>query len=168
MIRCAECDAPTIPGALYCNECGASLISGGGETREARPFLEQEAQTRRPSLVGQEMNPTVEAEQITCFIPRSGRRVQLPLQARIHVGRSDPDGGHQPELDLTEDGGAREGVSRNHAVILFTGEGVVIIDQESTNGTYLNGYRIPPDLPYPLHSGDEIKFGQLLVHIFIE
>ncbi|MDX1663843.1 MAG: FHA domain-containing protein [Candidatus Promineifilaceae bacterium] len=167
MIRCSECNALIIPGALYCNECGASLL-GNGEMREAQPFVEKEAEMDRPRLVGQEMNPTVEAEQITFFIPFSGRRIRLPLQPQIRIGRTDPSAGHEPELDLTDDGGVGGGVSRCHADIQFSGEGVVIIDRDSTNGTYLNGYRLPPELPYPLHSGDEIRLGELLVHVFIE
>ena len=168
MIRCAECNAPVLPGALYCNECGASLLTEGGEAREAHPFLEKGAKLGRPRLVGQEINPTLEVEKITFVVPTSGRRLQLSLENQIRIGRADPSAGHEPELDLTGDDGAEEGVSRYHAVIRVFGEGVVIVDQESRNGTFLNGYRLPPELPYPLHSGDEIRFGQLLVHVFLE
>jgi pSer/pThr/pTyr-binding forkhead associated (FHA) protein len=43
----------------------------------------------------------------------------------------------------------------------------MLIDLESTNGTLLNNYRLSPHEPYPLHSGDEIRFGDLLVHLFL-
>jgi pSer/pThr/pTyr-binding forkhead associated (FHA) protein len=73
-----------------------------------------------------------------------------------------------PELDLTKDRGSDFGVSRLHASIQASNRGVVLIDLGSTNGTLLNNYRLPPDLPYPLHNGDEIRFGRLLVHVFFE
>lgn len=49
---------------------------------------------------------------------------------------------------------AEPGVSSHHARILFTGDGVTLIDLESTNGTFVNGERIRgPALVQP---GDEV------------
>ncbi|MEM7158124.1 MAG: ATPase, T2SS/T4P/T4SS family [Myxococcota bacterium] len=49
---------------------------------------------------------------------------------------------------------AEPGVSSHHARILFTGDGVTIIDLESTNGTFVNGERIRG--PAMLQPGDEV------------
>ena len=53
-------------------------------------------------------------------------------------------------------------VSRIHARI-YRGEegGVEIRDLGSTNGTYINGIRIPPNEKSAVHRGDEVKFGTL-------
>jgi hypothetical protein len=53
-------------------------------------------------------------------------------------------------------------VSRIHARI-YRGEegGVEIRDLGSTNGTFINGIRIPPNEKSPVHRGDEVKFGTL-------
>jgi pSer/pThr/pTyr-binding forkhead associated (FHA) protein len=48
-------------------------------------------------------------------------------------------------------------VSRRHAVIQRQGSGYVLIDQGSTNGTFVNGQRI--DQPSPLRPGDEVRVG---------
>jgi pSer/pThr/pTyr-binding forkhead associated (FHA) protein len=118
--------------------------------------------------VGQELNPVSAVSHITVVIPASGRRISLQLDDEIQVGRRDPAHNHFPALDLTEDQGSLLGVSRVHALIQASLEGVVLVDQGSANGTYLNGYQLPPQLPYLLHSGDEVRFGQLLVHFFLE
>lgn len=48
-------------------------------------------------------------------------------------------------------------VSRRHAVIERTGEGLTLADAGSTNGTWLNGRRLTE--PAELHDGDRIRLG---------
>lgn len=106
-------------------------------------------------------------ERMTFVIPSSGRRVTVQIEEEIRLGRSDPRNEVQPELDLTPDFGALFGVSRLHAAIQASRKGIMLVDLESTNGTVLNNQALPPNLPYPLHDGDEIHLGRLLVHVFI-
>lgn len=169
MIRCEECGKAEPSGALYCSECGALLLPGHALGQPAPlPFTDLLDNPATPVLLGQELNPVSEVSSITVVIPASGRRIHLELGDEIRVGRADPGNNHLPELDLTEDQGSALGVSRVHALIRSSAEGIVLIDEGSANGTYLNGYHLPPQLPYPLHSGDEVRFGQLLVHLFLE
>lgn len=170
MIECPECGAYEPSGALYCGECGAFLLDqAAGGAEEQLPFSTDELiKIQSPMLPGQGIEPTVGVDRITFVIPSTGRRVAMDIKETIHLGRPDPAKDHQPDLDLSEDRGAEHGVSRRHAVIESSPEGIVIVDKGSTNGTLLNNYRLPPDLPYPLHNGDEVKLGQLLVHIFLE
>ena len=134
---------------------------------ESAPFEDDMELTPPPTLVGQEMMTDVEARHVTFVIPTSGRRQTVEIKDEIHIGRADPPRGYHPELDLTRDEGAQYGVSRRHAMIQRSSRGILLLDLNSTNGTSLNNFRIPPDLPYPLHNGDEVRFGQLLVHIFL-
>lgn len=169
MIRCGECGKLESSGALFCSDCGALLLPDHTVGQSAPlPFTDAADSGATPILVGQELNPLSEVNQITVVIPASGRRIRLALDDEIRVGRSDPNNQHFPELDLTEDRGSTLGVSRVHALIRRSPEGIVLIDEGSANGTFLNGYHLPPQLPYPLHSGDEVRFGQLLVHLFLE
>lgn len=169
MIKCDECGSYEPSGALYCGECGHFLLERAeGQAEAPLPFTDALSSPTVPSLIGQEMEHENAASMITVVIPSSGRRIRLPLDHEIQIGRSDSTHGYLPELDFTEDQGSALGVSRRHAVIQPTPEGILLIDEGSTNGTYLNGYHLPPQLPYPLHSGDEVRFGRLLVHIFLE
>lgn len=49
-------------------------------------------------------------------------------------------------------------VSSRHAVLELTGEGFKLIDQQSTNGTRVNGVAIQEQL---LHNGDIVQFGSV-------
>lgn len=51
-------------------------------------------------------------------------------------------------------------VSRNHATIRITVEGIHLADVGSTNGTFVNGERIPPHMSRRLEAGDTIRLGQ--------
>ena len=42
------------------------------------------------------------------------------------------------------------------------------MDLNSVNGTWVNNYRLSPRLPYALRSGDELKLGELVIHVFYE
>lgn len=65
--------------------------------------------------------------------------------------------------------GRREGVntlvvsdpycSGRHAEILVQGGMFTLTDLGSTNGTFVNGVKLEPNVPRQLHSGDEIKLG---------
>lgn len=169
MTECRSCGAYEPAGALYCSECGAYLLETEEEAAGGRaPFTNELASPSAPVLAGQESELETDAQTIIFVIPGSGRRIQMDMEPNIRIGRIDPSAGHFPDLDLTPDQGGAHGVSRSHALIQLSEEGVILIDRRSTNGTWLNGYRLPPDLPYPLHSGDEIRFGELLVHVFLE
>lgn len=49
--------------------------------------------------------------------------------------------------------------SRRHATINSAGSEYSVTDNGSSNGTFLNGVRIPPNAPQPLRVGDELQVG---------
>lgn len=50
-------------------------------------------------------------------------------------------------------------VSRRHATLRNEGGQFVITDNDSSNGTFVNGVRIASQTPTPLRSGDEATIG---------
>lgn len=60
------------------------------------------------------------------------------------------------------------GVSRRHATIVGDAQGVVWLnDLDSTNGTFLNGNRVPGLVPHRLQNGDRVRFGGSVVVKFV-
>ena len=52
-------------------------------------------------------------------------------------------------------------VSGHHAIIRPEGQGYALLDQHSTNGTWVNGQRLAPGVPHILRSGDFIRIGDI-------
>ncbi|MEM1031661.1 MAG: FHA domain-containing protein [Myxococcota bacterium] len=55
--------------------------------------------------------------------------------------------------------------STRHAQLLCNGGQVSVMDLKSTNGTYVNGRRIDPNVATPLNDGDKVRFGGYTVFI---
>ena len=71
------------------------------------------------------------------------------LGSGLSIGRAD-------ENDLVLDDTT---VSRQHALVLESGERWFLEDRGSFNGTFLNGVRVQPGVRLPLRHGDRISFG---------
>lgn len=88
---------------------------------------------------------------ITLQGPDVGRK--FPLEAPVTVL------GRQFDSTICLPGRA---VSRQHAQILKRDDGFVVEDLNSSNGTFLNGKRIPPGAPLPLTERDTLQVGPYL------
>ena len=58
-------------------------------------------------------------------------------------------------------------VSGEHAEVIPTACGCLLIDLGSRNGTFVNEHRLIPDVPYTLRSGDKIRVGQALLRFWV-
>lgn len=169
MLICPDCGKSALEGTLFCTDCGAAFDHDKDEKRTSTiPFIEDSSNVVEPPLVGKVTRPNPNISTILIIIPSSGRRIKTPLKEQIRIGRTDIVRGIEPEVDLSDDDGAQVGISRLHAAILSTAQGIAIMDLNSANGTRVNGFLIPPNLPYALNSGDEVKLGELLIHVFFE
>ncbi len=97
----------------------------------------------------------------------SGKMFELKGKSQYLIGRTDEERGIFPDLDLTSFGGLESGVSRAHAMIHVSAEGYQVEDLASTNETLLNFSRLLPRQAYPLHDGDQLRFGMLAALVII-
>jgi diguanylate cyclase (GGDEF)-like protein len=79
-----------------------------------------------------------------------GTRVEL-LGGEVTIGRADQTG-----LCINSDL-----VSRHHATVLSEGEGHIVRDEGSTNGTFVNDQRL--SAPHALSDGDQIRIGRTVI-----
>ena len=77
------------------------------------------------------------------------------------LGRADPMSAFRPDLDYAPYGAMRHGVSRRHALIRPGEQTLYLIDQNSTNGTWVNGQRLMPGREFRLSDNDIIELGAL-------
>lgn len=89
----------------------------------------------------------------------SSLQLEFPVSGYMLVGRRDRVSDRRVDVDLAVCGGQEHGVSRYHAIILAQNERLNIKDFNSSNGTYLNDFRLKPMFSYRLRHGDRVRFG---------
>lgn len=162
MPQCPSCGHQYRPGAIFCEACGVCLLTGSPLRTENLPEEEEPAPRANPWAVDASNRAANAPPQTLRFILlETGREVSLPVAPEICLGRLDAAHGVFPDLDLTPDGGLAAGVSRRHAKICYQDGCFFLEDVGSANGTFVNGQRLTPYLPYPLQAGDDLRVGEV-------
>ncbi|WP_372345772.1 FHA domain-containing protein [Streptomyces sp. KL116D] len=106
----------------------------------------------------QRSGPEASGLNLPAYSPEQQRRL---TGNQITIGRRRHSTGDTPDIDLSvppED----PGVSHSHAVLVQQPDGTwAVVDQNSTNGTTVNGGEEPiqPFVPVPLQDGDRVHVG---------
>ncbi len=169
---CQNCAHRNRPGVIFCENCGASLIGDAPiSTRSIGPKGENDT-TPEPSFAH------IADSAATDVFPKDGalkveitgaEPILLKTKPEIVFGRRDPATGAMPDVDLTPFAGYRMGVSRRHAAIRRSGETALELwDLGSSNGTFVNGVRLPPHKAHRLRDGDELKLGQMTMRVYFQ
>ncbi len=87
---------------------------------------------------------------VACWVTWGNERAMLSMGGNV-LGRD-------PSADVRIDA---VGVSRRHAMVVVSGDDVVLHDLSSKNGTYIDGMRLT--VPVPLADGAEMLLGPVLV-----
>lgn len=163
---CPSCHNENISGAIFCLNCGISLLSQD-RTRDTTAMLGARP-AARSAATAQPVRPPVQPageRRLRATVLNNGRQINLPLAAPIMIGRQDNARGFFPDLDLSNDGGYESGVSRRHARIVIVNDATCVEDLESANGTFVNDQRLPPRAPQRLQPTDELRCGSLILRI---
>ena len=95
----------------------------------------------------------------------SGKTVGIAINAPgvegYVLGRADDATDYQPDVDLSGVEARERGVSRRHAALVQFKSKLHVVDLGSVNGTFVNGKRLLPDVPFPISPGDELRLGTL-------
>jgi pSer/pThr/pTyr-binding forkhead associated (FHA) protein len=177
MARCAQCQHDNIEGALFCDQCGANLddveplaaVRPRRQTSSLIASVLNGPSYDRPDTVilddrddGEQPDATPEAPPAAFFlITTSGRRIAVPAQEQVLIGRADSRSTVPPDIDLTLEAAQQAGVSRRHCRLIWREGRWLIEDLMSTNYTLVNGTRLPSHTPTPVNEGDEIRLGKL-------
>jgi pSer/pThr/pTyr-binding forkhead associated (FHA) protein len=156
MILCSTCQHPEMVGAIFCSECGAPLVrlSITGQDAPANQASKQ------PSA-----SPQIHTQPIWLKVVENQELITLTDQDEITLGRAGDNQSLLPDIDLSMYHAYERGVSRIHATISYHSKKWLVKDLDSSNGTLLNGNRIPARIPQPLSHGDIITLGKLELQI---
>lgn len=108
--------------------------------------------------------PVVGSSEIKLIIPKSDVSVSYHISHPMRIGRASPHDIERPDIDLNPYESIKT-VSRNHATISISNGSVMLTDTGSSNGTFVDGKRLKPNVPAKIHSGTMVRFGALIVQI---
>ena len=97
------------------------------------------------------------------IVAASGAALPLPNSDQAIVGRADPVSKFHPDIDLMPHGALDHGVGRRHLRLFIQAGQIMAEDEDSTNGTMINGQKLAPRQAQPLRDGDQIQLGKLLL-----
>lgn len=176
MITCPFCKTIHVENTLFCDECGTYLLEEG--RRDTFP-LEEENQVSYehdfskgtpsspkdtfPKTFAQILPPPI----LRLKVGPHQKEFEAVLDKTIHLGRLDPKANVFPEIDLTDENGIENGISRKHVRLLYRQGKVMVEDLGSINGTTLNSRKLSAYLPEELADGDMLVLGKLSVEITI-
>lgn len=157
---CSSCDSPNSDGFTLCQVCNEPLAVEVDEAQETTDLK----QPNGGSLYEQH-------SQVIFKLATTNEQLRLQPQISpigLKIGRSSSN--ISTDVDLNPFDGGNYGVSRNHAILRYDKDNsrLVIIDVGSTNGTFLNGVKLPENMESTLSDGDELKLGKMCFHVKIK
>lgn len=165
MQRCPNCQSQQIDGTMFCSICGASLLTISRQQTKVPLSQQPPVDMQREHTSGAVNEQSETRLSLTVLV--NGRKLVSPVQEELLVGRRDDSRGITPDIDLGAEGGYDAGVSRRHAIIIWSDGRYYVEDLGSANGTFVNDERVEAQRRVSLHNGDELRFGMLELRVEI-
>ena len=160
---CQRCNQPVERDAIKCPNCGLPLRS-----TDMIETLPEPMHFEIPLLIDHLQRKTVllQEREVALYIEDASIPLIINLSDRVTLGRhSAKDTRVSPTVSLNSYDAFNRGISRVHATLYYDTNSAtaVIVDEYSTNGTWINGQRIAPMTPTPLKNGDELRLSRLRI-----
>ncbi len=152
---CSQCGQQVPEGANFCPACGAPVATPA-EPAEASSGTDD---TTSGLELGA-LDPQHEVSDLPDLEPGTGMLVVVRgpnAGSRFLLDRERTNIGRHPDSDIFLDDVT---VSRRHAIVSRSEEGMLVEDNGSLNGTYVNGDRVDERV---LVTGDELQIGRFKV-----
>jgi pSer/pThr/pTyr-binding forkhead associated (FHA) protein/uncharacterized OB-fold protein len=181
-LTCASCGVSLQPGSAFCDNCGAP-VSGAPPTPQQGAWTPpqspqwspppqqpqwppQQAIPTQPDQPRWQPGPTITPRLV---VQATNAPLSFPMgKSELLIGREDPVSGHFPDINLGPHGGEEGGVSRSHAKLHIQGSQCFLEDMNSVNYTHVNKQRLNPGTRQPLNTGDELRFGKVVVMFYTQ
>jgi hypothetical protein len=159
---CASCGGKYSFFRLYCKQCGCILPDALSDKGEVTKLL-----------AGNQAQP-VDIQWGTTYFHRNA---QLFLRQEtagdvfsvsldrppVLIGRKTTN--YIPSIAFNPDYAEEMGISRTHARLDQNGTTVFITDLNSTNGTFVDGYHLMPQVPFALRNRAVLQLGKLMLRV---
>jgi len=164
MITCPNCKHEEMDGAIFCSECGMQLVKSDALTTQN---IRSEEVDKTPTSPFETEIPNPNNVWISLHMVDSGQILPISERNEFTMGRSSENQPITPDIDLSPYKAYDNGVSRLHAVVRRNGGSVIVMDLGSSNGSYVNGTRLMPNMEQPLRHGDILALGKLKMQVVL-
>lgn len=166
MIVCPSCQHENLDGTVFCSDCGVQIF--GADPLITQNISEEQLAEISPEYKRTSALPKDYDAWASIHLVDSGQIFPLGDRTEFTLGRVSEAQPIMPDIDLTPYQAYASGVSRLHAVIKHEHEQVYVMDLGSSNGTYLNGKRLKPNVTQALNHGDMLSLGKLKIQVLLE
>jgi hypothetical protein len=156
MSNCAVCGHELLEAANFCPHCGASLAKLSGDTTRVIPAVIEEFQVEDLAAEDAAAVEALPATSALLLILKGGHP-----GGRYLIDADVATAGRHPRCDIFLDDIT---VSRHHARFTRQGTQFWVSDENSLNGTYVNGTLT--DGQVALRRGDEVQIGKFRMVFF--
>ena len=163
MITCPNCKNQEPPGAIFCSECGMQLVQFEGKKTKQ---IDMEASSGTAPMQASAA-PKAPVNWISLHLLENGQIIPISDRLEFTMGRTSENQPIMPDVDLSSAKAYEYGVSRLHAVVRLLNGMIILMDLGSSNGTYLNGVRLMPNIEHPIKHGDIVSLGKLKIQIVL-
>ena len=163
MIICSSCQYQEVEGALFCSECGSPLLALATQNIYTNGMSSSAFNEPPPKR-----NMGLASGTASLQILEGGQLLALADRNELTLGRVSDGQTIMPDIDLTSYQAYEYGVSRLHAVLRKGDDKTTIMDLGSSNGTYVDGVRLKPEMKYPLSHGSIISLGKLKIQFLLQ
>lgn len=165
MYRCERCFYVIAESSRKeCPRCGTSF--SGVQIRSTRTM--DVVPTTSQLRLHREHVGKLKPNDVAIYMPELDGPLVVNLDTELVLGRIEHGETlkHPEAFDLTNFDAIERGVSRAHMALRRYNRDIVAIDLMSTNGTWVNNYRLKPYLPVAFMSGDKLTVAKLSMHIY--
>lgn len=174
MNKCPNCGHENRAGEILCTNCSTALVEGVSTSTKKISEAEQAEVSKAFGEDVLKQDQTNDVFPVTATLRLEIVGSPMPIKVKftksnLTLGRRDPATGALPDIDLAPFAGYRMGVSRRHSEIRRNEEGhLELLDLGSSNGTFLNGQRLPPHTPYRVQNRDKMALGQIVMEVIYQ
>lgn len=160
---CPACHADNPAGVLTCASCGTDLYDAFLDRIATKQLTR--THTRQLSLDPQ---TPPSSHPLVLYLPEQDISLGVDRESGILIGRVDEESVSDIDLDLGPYHAQSKGVSRVHLRLDAHLQKPHAIDLDSYNGSFINGEKLVPQLPYALNSGDELRLGRFSMRMYFK
>ena len=134
------------------------------DTQPTYALRPKELPTQKPHKKSVSLPDEIEAGEIVLAMEGAEELIYVRDAEEVTLGRGDTvQRGRHVFVGLVAADDTGYGVSRKHASLYTSSNGIYLKDHNSTNGTWINGTRIPPETRQTITHKDVLKLGHLRV-----